>query len=543
MANNADWRSAARRTQMVQTIEAHLRKIGTPVSLAQLTNYENGIFQSANTSQDEYRQKLSKLIRHLQSAPVRGKIQQMGAKAPVSTAQQPMFNATQGQGEPVHPPLSQEMPMTSSMSLHQLPGSAVQQQLVTNNQMIGQQGGQPGQQGGQPMASTQMMPNSTGFIPDSSFAPSPAPSQPQIPPQPANFPTRPAYSPGPGMPMPSPTQGVMRAPHPSPSMNMNINTPAPAMTPQDPQAPSPASLITQSAPQTTPGGGTEEDQLYMEKVRELTTYIEPLKRMLSKMNKEGRTSGADYNKLCVLLNLLQPSNNKTSYDMLCRCEDVLKKLKLPSIKPSKDSMPDSNSHWCQPLLTAVTSSMNASANCKNALRQTFGPAMHVFYGPNYSSSVPQFGVKRKRKFSGSTPAAKKPAVPHLIQGELARLDKKFKVCRDKASENLDGCDDGQGLRLQCTLDDRGLPSVPPIKFSVPETYPDTSPFCDMEMELYETSDFFMDIKFKFLNSLKKLQNKHSITALLETWLVSVKQTGANLGAETTNAVGPLAVKE
>lgn len=75
------------------------------------------------------------------------------------------------------------------------------------------------------------------------------------------------------------------------------------MTPQDPQAPSPASLLTQQT-----SSATDEDQMYMDKVKELSSYIEPLKKMLSKMTKEGRTNQPDYNKLCVLLNLLQPTN-------------------------------------------------------------------------------------------------------------------------------------------------------------------------------------------------------------------------------------------
>ena len=63
------------------------------------------------------------------------------------------------------------------------------------------------------------------------------------------------------------------------------------------------------------------------------------------------------------------------------------------------------------------------------------------------------GVRRKRAQlppSDETPA-KKHAVPHLIQGELARLDKKFRVKRDEPSADMEGFDDGQGLRLICIL--------------------------------------------------------------------------------------------
>lgn len=68
------------------------------------------------------------------------------------------------------------------------------------------------------------------------------------------------------------------------------------------------------------------------------------------------------------------------------------------------------------------------------------------------------------------------------------------------------------------VDDSRLPSVPPIKFTIPDDYPQAIPLCDMSLELYDTSQFFKDIKTKFLSSLKKMQHKYSMTALLETWV-------------------------
>jgi len=84
-----------------------------------------------------------------------------------------------------------------------------------------------------------------------------------------------------------------------------------AMTPGDPQAPSPVSLPSQ--PGITPTGGDEE-QLYIDKVRELSTYIEPLKNMIAEMSKEGKSSQPEYQrKLQVMLNLLQPNNKYAGF--------------------------------------------------------------------------------------------------------------------------------------------------------------------------------------------------------------------------------------
>lgn len=72
--------------------------------------------------------------------------------------------------------------------------------------------------------------------------------------------------------------------------------------------------------------------------------------------------------------------------------------------------------------------------------------------------------------------------------------------------------------LFCFTDARGLPSVPPIRFTLPTDYPLHNPLCEMSMELYDTSEFFIDIKTQFTSSLNQLQNKYSMTALLDTWV-------------------------
>lgn len=77
------------------------------------------------------------------------------------------------------------------------------------------------------------------------------------------------------------------------------------MTSQEQPTPSPASMLAQG----TPSAPTDEEQTYMEKVRELSVYIEPLKKMINEMTKENRTHQSEYNKLVALLNILQPTSN------------------------------------------------------------------------------------------------------------------------------------------------------------------------------------------------------------------------------------------
>jgi len=66
--------------------------------------------------------------------------------------------------------------------------------------------------------------------------------------------------------------------------------------------------------------------------------------------------------------------------------------------------------------------------------------------------VEQAAQNRKRKSKESSATVPKSArtVPNLIQGELARLDKKFKVTRDKNFDDEE-FHSGMGLKLQCNL--------------------------------------------------------------------------------------------
>ena len=136
------------------------------------------------------------------------------------------------------------------------------------------------------------------------------------------------FSPSAGVPMPSPTSSTMsKAPQPSPGMNMSVNTPAPAsgnhwqqavplltslcyrklsslvagMTPQDQTAPSPASFVPSASSMT------DEDQQYMDKLNEMSVYIEPLRKMISNLTKENKSS-AEFNKLSYLYSVVMPGS-------------------------------------------------------------------------------------------------------------------------------------------------------------------------------------------------------------------------------------------
>lgn len=70
-----------------------------------------------------------------------------------------------------------------------------------------------------------------------------------------------------------------------------------------------------------------------------------------------------------------------------------------------------------------------------------------------SSQKLQQSSSRKRKLPVPPESGphKFAPVPHLIQGELARLDSRFKVSRDKSQLEDSDHNNGLGLRLQCVI--------------------------------------------------------------------------------------------
>lgn len=74
---------------------------------------------------------------------------------------------------------------------------------------------------------------------------------------------------------------------------------------QDPTIPSPAAYTPLSQQQSV----SDEEQLYQEKMRDLSVYREPLKKMISDMNKDNRTQLMEYKKLVALLAVIQPNSS------------------------------------------------------------------------------------------------------------------------------------------------------------------------------------------------------------------------------------------
>ena len=129
--------------------------------------------------------------------------------------------------------------------------------------------------------------------------------------------------------------------------------------------------------------------------------------------------------------------------------------------------------------------------------------------------------RRRRSEAEWTETFNGNEISHILQGEIARLDQKFKVSLDTSVQA-----GSKNIKLVCCLDDKFLPCVPPISVSIPEDYPWTSPNCNIIEHDYSSTPFLLSVQ-KALNArISKLPILHSLSHLLDTWAMSVRQACA-----------------
>ncbi|PNJ13926.1 MED15 isoform 9 [Pongo abelii] len=162
---------------------------------------------------------------------------------------------------------------------------------------------------------------------------SPSPGQQVQTPQ--SMPPPPQPSPQPGQPSSQPNSNVSSGPAPSPSSFLPSPSPQPsqspvtARTPQNFSVPSPGPLNTPVNPSSvmSPAGSSQaEEQQYLDKLKQLSKYIEPLRRMINKIDKnEDRKK--DLSKMKSLLDILTDPSKRCPLKTLQKCEIALEKLK------------------------------------------------------------------------------------------------------------------------------------------------------------------------------------------------------------------------
>ncbi|KAF6082077.1 mediator complex subunit 15 [Phyllostomus discolor] len=276
---------------------------------------------------------------------------------------------------------------------------------------------------------------------------SPSPGQQVQTPQ--SMPPPPQPSPQPGQPSSQPNSNVSSGPAPSPSSFLPSPSPQPsqspvtARTPQNFSVPSPGPLNTPVNPSSvmSPAGSSQaEEQQYLDKLKQLSKYIEPLRRMINKIDKnEDRKK--DLSKMKSLLDILTDPSKRCPLKTLQKCEIALEKLKNDMAVPTPPPPPvppTKQQYLCQPLLDAVLANIRSPV-FNHSLYRTFMPAMTAIHGPPPTLPVV---CARKRKFEED----ERQSIPNVLQGEVARLDPKFLVNLDPSH-----CSNNGTVHLICNL--------------------------------------------------------------------------------------------
>uniref|UniRef100_A0A6P4F5D1 Mediator of RNA polymerase II transcription subunit 15 n=1 Tax=Drosophila rhopaloa TaxID=1041015 RepID=A0A6P4F5D1_DRORH len=306
---------------------------------------------------------------------------------------------------------------------------------------------------------------------------------------------------------------------PTPQMPTPNMIPSPALVPQSSpqmmQMQNPQRSIRQQSPSAsinTPGQVTgnspfnpQEEALYREKYKQLTKYIEPLKRMLAKISNDG-TNVEKMTKMSKLLEILCNPTQRVPLDTLMKCEKALEKMDLISYSGQQFGK-SSN-----PLLEVINTTLQSPV-ANHTLHRTFRPTLELLFGTDIAAPVPS---KRPRVNEKSSPFEQD--VPHVLQGEIARLDSKFKVKLDTTSQI-----NNKAIRLICCLDDKRLPSVPPVSVSVPEEYPWQAPDCSLTEQEYSATPFLQTVQQALIARMSKLPKNYSLSHLLDTWEMAVRQ--------------------
>jgi len=293
--------------------------------------------------------------------------------------------------------------------------------------------------------------------------------------------------------------------NPSPGQPGGRPVPSPNMAP----TPSPGGGINSNV--NTPMGGAPDsvaDREYMDKVKQLEKYIEPLRRMITKIGTEDQDR---LQKMKKLLEILSNPEKRMPLATLQKCEDVLKKMNLPDIdsgpEGSNSALPPSSFN---PLLEAVLKSRSSQGPQLNHwLSRTFVPPLNAVVGQEISlPALP----------ASPTDSEEEEEIPDVLQGEIARLEPRFKVWLSSSQPS------GRpgSVKLVCQLDDQDLPAVPTIEVTLPSNYPSQSPIYPTSPPDYLATPFLTRVEEAFSSRLLRLPPQHSLTQLLTAWELSVR---------------------
>lgn len=300
--------------------------------------------------------------------------------------------------------------------------------------------------------------------------------------------------------------------------------------------------MSHASPSAAPSPQSEEQRRYAEKLQQLSKFIDPLRKMIERIERDDM--GQNKNEVTKIKRLLDIISDPQSFgrgvtlETLLKCEQVLEKMDF-KLKPAMHAVSEPPAHMqpmhqqsvtssnvCQPLVDAILANIK-KPHFQSTLSRTFSPAaaalgiiqtnsnISSFRSDIASESVESRMVRRQEELDGQESSSK-----DILEGEIARLDPKFKVEEDVLSHPA-----SKSTQLIVNLDSLDLPYVPPLVVRIPESYPSQPPvYLTEDGHAVDCEDnFFSRIDWLFKCNCEKLAASHSLTSLLLTWEQSVRQ--------------------
>lgn len=298
---------------------------------------------------------------------------------------------------------------------------------------------------------------------------------------------------------PSPVHIPSPANQPQPSPRSNLNVPSPS-----------GQINTPAQPGTSPNN---EKAQVAAKLRELQVYIEPLNRMIHKLQQD-KSKHMELHKLQKLRDFLL-EEKQTPLPTLIKCEEVLKRLHLlqePAAPPTTTDSPTvikKETHMGQHLLTVLAQSAK-QPRLAHVIQDVV-----ISHVPSTPSTVLRPEIE-KPKISDVD------FVPSIVQGEIARLPQRFRARRDKDKPAAGG-EVNMIVELIC----EDLPTVPPIYINVPYKYIDNEASPTYSLSHYTGSDFLEAVSQTVDKRITYLESRYSITEVLTCWEMAVRSIVAN----------------
>lgn len=301
-----------------------------------------------------------------------------------------------------------------------------------------------------------------------------------------------------------------------------------------------------SSPAARGPPSSEEDQAYVEKVRQLSIYIEPLRRMIARI---GAEDNVKREKMKKLLDILSNPSKRLPMETLKKCEDVLVRMKFDVEYPRGQQPPTIGSQGQQPggpggdgsqvhtnqqvhppstsnvnpLLEAVlnvrknaaSSTHQTDAVINHAMQSTFSAPLEAVFGTEVTV-LPLKSRKRRREDDEED-----SGIPFVLEREMSVMQSQFKVSVESRSSKHSLTP----VIILCKLKDPHLPDVPDLTVSIPHNYPQGgSPKVENSMSqgFAGTMPFLKRAQSAFEARLSKMPARYTLTQLMGIWEMSIR---------------------